>query len=531
MNSVIWKATPSFQTKSGGKNMNHLCLRLSAVVLTLLLQTGGLSAQVARAAAPVVKSSVSTEDVKYLGDGFNTVQKDYVYGNMALEFPDGALVYEGVSSESKYCFVSSKKDLEEQFFSNFSEGIGGSFLGVTAKTDITKTIEKSTSFSAEKITIVAYWKQIDKKVYSNGLPKLKDSALTILQNDPKRFMQLYGDRYINGVTLGKMFYIVYQADISGVVESNRSSVTKAVELSYKKIAGGSLTETEEKFMSEKLTNVKIESKSYASGLSGFIGPYSADDFKNIQYQVGQSQSTPIEITLKDYSYTSNYGDHSFFDSSKYYKMADEWEQHLSMLKYITSCNRISSSLMYDCTTAYNNATKQLELVYALDSDARYPSLDISTFNVLYNRYVTELQIAQRWYELPETKFNVVKTKTIDLDFSSLGDVETIKIERFSPFPGGTLPGGVFGFFKFKLTVKMYYFDGNNLSLVKTVEYQSDSDATIYEGVKSRDKYRLSFSYKHDGLEKFIETIKSSYLEKMTDVIWLYLKDNGLINVS
>jgi hypothetical protein len=112
-------------------------------------------------------------------------------------------------------------------------------------------------------------------------------------------------------------------------------------------------------MSEKLTNVKIESKAYATGLAGFTGPYSADDFKNIQYQVGQSQSTPIEIMLKDYSYTSNYGGTALFDSSEYYKMADEWEQHLSLLKYITSNSRISSSLKYDSTTAYNNATAQL----------------------------------------------------------------------------------------------------------------------------------------------------------------------------
>jgi hypothetical protein len=516
--------------------MNFLRFKLSVLVLALLFLVNGLTtAKVTQAEPGAVFGLPDMDAVKYLGDGFNTVQKDYVYGNLALEFPNGALVYDdGVSSVSDYCFISSKKELEEKFASSFSGNIGVSFPSVTAKTDVTKLIEKSTSFSAEKITIVAYWKQIDKKVYANGLPKLNDTALSVLQSDPKRFMQLYGDRYVSGVTLGKMFYIIYQADTSNVAETNKSSVRTALELSFKKIFGGSLTESQEKFMSEKLSNVSISSKTVAYGISGFTGPYSADDFKNIQYQISQAQSSVIEKTLKDYSYTSNYGGHSFFYSADYYKMANEWEQHLSLLKYITSSSRISSTLKRDCTTAYNNAAAQLELVYSLENNARYPNSDISTFNVLYNRYVTEMEIRQSWYTY-DLNVDVVQNQSIDLDLSILGDAETIKIEKVGIDPNTYDSLTVKIFNKLRYTINMYYMDGGNLSLFKTVECGYFSNVNLFEGLKTRDKIHLSFSYQfddiHGTLKKGLMIIRSSYLEKMTDIVWLYLNDHGLLTAG
>jgi hypothetical protein len=497
--------------------MNYLRFKLSIVVLTLLFFVNGLAAQVTQAESGAVFALPDMDAVKYLGDGFNTVQKDYAYGNLALEFPNGALVYDdGVSSVSDYCFISSKKELEEKFASSFSGNIGVSFPSVTAKTDVTKLIENSTSFSAEKITIVAYWKQIDKKVYANGLPKLNDTALSVLQSDPKRFMQLYGDRYVSGVTLGKMFYIIYQADTSNVAETNKSTVRTALELSFKKIFGGSLTETQEKFMSEKLSNVSISSKTVAYGISGFTGPYSADDFKNIQYQISQAQSSVIEKTLKDYSYTSNYGGHSFFNSADYYKMANEWEQHLSLLKYITSSSRISSTLKRDCTTAYNNAAAQLELVYALDSSARYPNLEKGTFTSLYNRYITELGIAQRWYTISEISDHPMHIEPIDWNFSDLINVEIFKIEVNT--------GDYFA------DVNMYYVEEQNTFLYKTVRCEPNSNTIIYEGVKSHDIIKLTIDTNANRFSSAIN-IKSSYLDKMTDAVWLYLNDNGLITAG
>jgi hypothetical protein len=498
--------------------MNHLRFKLAVVVLTLLFLVNGLAPKVTQAEPRAIFALPDMDAVKYLGDGFNTVQKDYVYGNLALEFPNGALVYDdGVSSVSDYCFISSKKELEEKFASSFSGNIGVSFPSITAKTDVTKLIENSTSFSAEKITIVAYWKQIDKKVYAYGLPKLNDTALSVLQSDSKRFMQLYGDRYVSGVTLGKMFYIIYQADTSNVAETNKSSVRTALELSFKKIFGGSLTETQEKFMSEKLSNVSISSKTVAYGISGFTGPYSADDFKNIQYQISQAQSSVIEKTLKDYSYTSNYGGHSFFNSADYYKMANEWEQHLSLLKYITSSSRISSTLKRDCTTAYNNAAAQLELVYTLDSGARYPGSDMSTFQALYNRYITEMGIAQRWHTVSQISIHPLLIKPIDWNFSDLVNVEIIKIEVST--------GDYFA------DVNMYYVDGQNTYLYKTVRCEPNSNTTIYEGIKSHDIIKLTVDDTNAHRFSPDINIKSSYLEKITDVVWLYLNDNGLITAG
>jgi uncharacterized protein YwqG len=507
--------------------MNYLRFKLSIVVLTLLFFVNGLAAQVTQAESGAVFALPDMDAVKYLGDGFNTVQKDYAYGNLALEFPNGALVYDdGVSSVSDYCFISSKKELEEKFASSFSGNIGVSFPSVTAKTDVTKLIENSTSFSAEKITIVAYWKQIDKKVYANGLPKLNDTALSVLQSDSKRFMQLYGDRYVSGVTLGKMFYIIYQADTSNVAETNKSSVRTALELSFKKIFGGSLTETQEKFMSEKLSNVSISSKTVAYGISGFTGPYSADDFKNIQYQISQAQSSVIEKTLKDYSYTSNYGGHSFFNSADYYKMANEWEQHLSLLKYITSGSRISSTLKRDCTTAYNNAATQLELVYALDSSARYPNLEKGSFTSLYNRYIAEMQIKPRWLSTPISGTYTIG-ESVDIDLCTIGDVESIKITvdcyNFTGETKTTHPGTA--------TIIMYINQDGNLFEDRRLTFTEV--ATLYEGIKSDDKYRIYVSSVSNTNPHFKDrvTVYCQYMERMTDVVWLYLNDNGLITAG
>jgi hypothetical protein len=509
--------------------MNYLRFKLSVVVLALLFLVNGLTTAKVTQAAPGAAFGLPDMDaVKYLGDGFNTVQKDYVYGNLALEFPNGALVYDdGVSSVSDYCFISSKKELEEKFASSFSGNIGVSFPSVTAKTDVTKLIENSTSFSAEKITIVAYWKQIDKKVYVNGLPKLNDTALSVLQSDPKRFMQLYGDRYVSGVTLGKMFYIIYQADISNVAETNKSSVRTALELSFKKIFGGSLTESQEKFMSEKLSNVSISSKTVAYGISGFTGPYSADDFKNIQYQISQAQSSVIEKTLKDYSYTSNYGGHSFFNSADYYKMANEWEQHLSLLKYITSSSRISSTLKRDCTTAYNNAAAQLELVYALDSSARYPNLETGTFTSLYNRYITEMQIKPRSYSIAISG-NYTKGESVDIDLSTIGDVESIKITVDCYNFSGSEKGIDY---PATATIIMYINHDGNLSEDRRLTFTEV--ATLYEGIKSGDKYRIYVLSAKNTIPHTTArvTVYCQYTERMADVIWLYLNDNGLLTAG
>ena len=72
--------------------MNHLRFKLAIVVLTLLFLVNGFAAKVTQAEPKAVFGLPDMDAIKYLGDGFNTVQKDYVYGNLALEFPNGALV-------------------------------------------------------------------------------------------------------------------------------------------------------------------------------------------------------------------------------------------------------------------------------------------------------------------------------------------------------------------------------------------------------------------------------------------------------
>jgi hypothetical protein len=484
--------------------MNWYKIKLSLLVFLMFGVVDGIEATVTRA-----------NPVDYLGNGFNSVQKEYIYDNKAVEFPTKVLTTaEGVNSFSDCWSVYSDRDLKKKIAASFFGSVSPSCAGVTAITDVTKELIRTIDFSEDKITIVAYWKQIDSEIFSNGLPKLTDAALTVLKSDPKRFARLYGDKYVSGVILGKMFFIVYQADSANYSASSKNAVRYAMELNLKRIMGSGMpTKSMEEFIQKTLSNVNITSRTIAYGPSGVVGPRSEGQFRDIMNQVSNAGSVVIGKTLQDYSYTSNLGRNSLLDISNYDKMAAGWEEHLSYLKYISSSKRISTSLQKACTVACNHILQRLALVYNFANNACGPKPeDISASTTLYNKYLRELEIKQRWYDIPEiSALYSRETKAIDLNFSDLGDVEALKIELAN---NGAQT----------VNLQLYCVDGINSALYKTVECAPASNITIYEGVKFRDHLRLDLrndpGTADTGTSKF--TVKSSYLEKMTNPIWLYL---------
>jgi hypothetical protein len=484
--------------------MNWHKIKLSLLMFVMFVVAGGIGATGTRA-----------NPVDYLGNGFNSVQKEYIYDNKAVEFSNKVLTtVEGVNSVSDCWSVYSDRDLEKKIATSFFGSGSPSCAGVTAITDATKELIRTIDFSEDKITIVACWRQNDSRIYSNGLPKLTNAALKVLKSDPKRFARLYGDKYVSGVILGKMFFIVYQADIANYSASSKNAVRYAMELNLKQIMGGIPTRAKEEFIQKALSNVNIISRTIAYGLSGCItGPYLGSQFNKIKSQVSNGESVVIAKILRDYSYTANFGRNSFLDISSYNQMATGWEEHLSYLKYISSSKRSSTSLQKTCIVSYNDTLKRLALVYNFANNACEPKTeDISVFTTLYNKYLRELGIKRRWYCIPEISVLYSReTKAIDLNFSDLGDVEALKIELAN---NGAQT----------VNLQLYCVDGTNSALYKTVESAPAANITIYEGVKFCDHLRLDLrSALGDadmGTSKFI--VKSSYLEKITNPIWLYL---------
>jgi hypothetical protein len=466
-----------------------------------------------------INSLYAPLETKYLGAGFNSLSKNYIYDNSCLSFSSTETqTLGGVSNTTYYCFVNSKKELAEKFLYNFSTNVGMT-TDTTAESRVTDIILNNTVFSANKITLIAYWKEEDEKIFSNDLPTLSNEAISILHSNSKKFFQLYGDKYVSSVTLGKIFFIVYQADISAYSSYStrtKSAIKRAMELNLKKILGVKLTATEMGFINDKLADISICSSTFGNDLDDVVGPYSADDFKDILKKISLSKSTVISSELKDYSYTDNPDKDAFYNISEYLNMAEIWNKSLSNLNYIESNPRLDADLISDCRTAIDSINAQIKLVCSLDPEARVPSSKETLFlNSLYTNYITEMQIAPRTYITPPIE------KQLDLDLSNLNDVESIQVDcEITKKKGGF--GGGFGSSK-PVKIMLYVIDEDgNWSVVNSVPMSKTSTVTLYEGIKFCDKFRIGF----DGPKINTGDMKIivSYLEKVDDIIWLLVHD-------
>lgn len=460
------------------------------------------------------KSLITPIQTNYLGIGFNSLKESFIYDNTCLRFNNSETetIY-GVNSTSYYCFVNSKRELEEKFLNNFSYG---PISNIIVKSKVTESIVNNTVFSADKITIIAYWKQEDQKIYSDDLPFMNDDALSLLKNYPKKFFELYGDKYVSSVTLGKMLWIVYQADISRYFSYStrtKNAIKQAMELNMRRILGAKLSSQETRFVNDKLADVSVTIHTYGNGIADSMGPYSNDDFKKLIKDLSNSQSSVIACELKDYTRVYNWNEDSLYDIAEYMAMTREWAKHLSNLNYITSNSKIGFSLLSDCLKEIDEINYQLKLISSLDNDARFPSDKEKDFlESLYNRYLTELQVAPRTYSMPPIE------KKLEIDLSNLSDVE--KIQIYCNYPKGRRSFGK------ELIVSLYIVDEDgNWCELKRVP-MSKPIIQLYEGIKLYDKFKIGFSDQKINKEEV--KIMISFTEKVDDIIWLTVNDKDKV---
>jgi hypothetical protein len=511
------------------------------VVLTLVfLFATGLAVYAAG-----IKSLISPAEFDLLGAGFNSITQSYIFDNKCLKYSTNITPeIQGVINSTAYYFVNSKKELADKFLYNFA-ATPGTTPDTTVKSRLTEMIVNNTVFSTDKITLLAYWKQEDKKMFSNDVPVMTEEGISILRTNPKNFFQTYGDKYISSVTFGKMFFIIYQADISNFSSYStraKNAIKRAMELNLKKILGLKLSPQETAFVGERLADVNISSNTYGTNLNGFSGPYSAEEYNELLKKVNAGPSEIIERELKNYSNVYNRSEDVFYNITEYLNMAEQWGRHLAFFDYIMANSKLSFDLLTQCRLAADKINDQLKLVYALDRDARIPSTrESNNFNDLYNRYVTEMKISPRTYTLPSPERQEPGDR-LELDLSNINDVESIRIDcicynqtRVNTFWVKKKP--------IRIVLSVVDEDGNLSEVGRTLVLASDM-VTLYEGIKMADKFRLRFwnaGNKPDLWNPWIVTfrpfgfieqgsrrsgpyviVRCSYTEKVYDIIWIYL---------
>ncbi|HBF39007.1 MAG TPA: hypothetical protein DDW50_17025 [Firmicutes bacterium] len=460
----------------------------------------------------------------------------------------------GIMNNTAYYFVDSKKDLEDKLFYNFTSNLDMS-PDTTLKSRITDAIVNNTSFSADKITLIGYWKQDDRKFFSNELPIMTDEGLSILKNNPKLFFKTFGDKYVSAVTFGKMFFVIYQADISDFSSYStraKNAIKRAMELNLKKIFGVRLSAQESAFAGERLADVNIRSSVYGTNVSNSSGPYTNDDFNDLLKSINNRPSEIISWDLKSYSNIDNKPEDSFYKATDYLTMADEWNKHSAFLNYILANSKVSFDLLADCRSAEDKVKEQLEMVRSMDSDARVPSTrENVNFGDLYKRYIQEMKISPKTYMIPPSE------KSMELDLSSINDVDSIKIECEIKNKKN-----FFGYYYSNKPIQVILYivdEDGNLSEVSTTPVYQMQAATLYEGIKMCDKFKLGVwdpksrqGEKPDPFATPTPTpppvaprpgggrtgvffsgsripelkITCSYTEKVNDLIWMYLHDKG-----
>lgn len=180
----------------------------------------------------------------------------------------------------------------------------------------------------------------------------------------------------------------------------------------------------------------------------------------------------------------------------------------------------------NCLSAINTINTQLSLIYSYASNARYPGAEISTYDTIYNSYISQMNLTPRWYVMPEK--SIPANGFTDIDLSSLGEVETLNIQAQSPALAdySSLPPSWWSdiFRAITFNIKLYINKDGNLSVYKSTTLSINSpNQTIYQGIKFTDKFRITSSY--SGSVSFSSNpiiIKCSFLEKMTDLVWLYV---------
>ncbi len=498
--------------------------------------------------ASTIKSLISPGEIDILGKGFNSLNRNFVSDNKCLRYStniDSSLP--GIMNSTAYYFVDSKKELEDKLLTNFASNSGAP--DSTLKSRITDSIISNTSFSADKITLIGYWKQEDKKFFSSELPVMTDEGLSIFKSNPKIFFKTFGDKYVSGVTFGKMFFVIYQADISDFSSYStraKNAIKRAMELNLKKIFGVRLSAQESAFAGERLGDVNIRSSVFGTNLNNNSGPYTNDDFRDLLKRINVGPPEIITWELKDYTRIDNRPEDPFYNITDYLNMADEWDKHLAFMNYIIANSKLSFDLLSECRSNVDKINEQLAMVRKLEPDARVPSTrENAKFEELYKKYIQEMKISPKTYMLPPS------SKTLELDLSGINDVESIRID--CDIKGRRI---LFGSNSKPTYVVLYIVDEDgNLSEVGTTPVYNSVTATLYDGIKLCDKFKIGVldpksrpgdkpdpwatptptpppgsgtwgtprtGVYFDGPRTPELKITCSYIEKVNDIIWAYL---------
>ncbi|TCL76303.1 hypothetical protein EDC14_100256 [Hydrogenispora ethanolica] len=472
-------------------------LALSLAALLLLATAGAAHGGYA------IRSLYSTFNDDYLGAGFNSISKTFLTDDSCLDFSNIATeTVTGTDQSSAYCFVDSQKELDEQFRYHFGAGNAGPG-GMTALSPETGAILRNTSFSADTITLFAYWRKAETRVFSTVPPKISDAAFAVLQTDPRRFFRQYGDQYVSAAILGKIIFLVYQADAATESALARNRIKRAMELKMKQIFGVKLTEAENRFVAATLARVSITRSTYGNGVLNFNGIDSAEDLQRAIAQI--ATVSVIARELRSYSQTSNGAGARFYDSAAYLNTVNQWERGLSNLNYIATNPRLSSKLRSDCQNALNVLNRQLNQFYSSGADLQPP--DRALLEGFYDRYLAEMNIAPRTYQLPAME------NRKDLDLRGLRAADSLKLEL-------VVKQGFFSrLFNRNLSVVLYLMDGKGgWSEYRRIPLPpKPTRFTLYEGTPFRGRLRLAFS---KPKLKMDFTVYCSYTEQPDDIILL-----------
>ncbi|MGD8399935.1 MAG: hypothetical protein PVH64_03210 [Bacillota bacterium] len=495
--------------------MNKIIFR-SKIALLLILSLWCLLISPTLAGAASINSLIASNDTSYLGVSFNSLTRNFIPDNTCLTFRNiGVESADRINASSYYCFVDSRRALEDKFMYNFTSVVGVT-VGSTALSKVTAAIVNDTVFSTDKITLIAYWKQEEKKLFSADLPVMSNEALAVLKDNSRAFFKTYGDKYVSGVSIGKILYLVYQADIANL--SSYSARTKkplkeAMELNLKKILGAKLTVAETDFMTTQLAKVTTHIYTYGNNVDPFVGPYTADDFQDVVKKISnEGTSGVISRELRDYSAIINRSNNYFRNIADHRAMSKIWNAHLTNLQFILANPRISFNLSSDCRTKIREVNAHLDLVNSLAGEARLPnSKEQEALETLYKKYIVEMQIMPRTYYLPIIK------GTTKIDLRQINDVDTIKIIYYHP------PKNLIWYlFLRKTHVGLLMLDQNgNWSMVNSRPIGESKTITLYEGIKFCDQLQLTFSNTRINTKKI--KVLVSFTEKIDDVIWVYLR--------
>lgn len=477
------------------------------------------------------RSISSPNGEQYLGEGYDLIKEDFA-GNSCLTFPAGCIeTYQQTYSGSSYLFVQSKKELHQTLTSTLTSNVSGGLGDFSASNKLTKKITADTTFGTEKVTIVYYWYAVDKEIYINGRPRMNDDAMALLRTDNRRFHELYGDKYVYGMKLGKEFFIIFQGTMSSETTQSKVEIQDALEVKFKDILSGNVDQAALAEAESKLETVSINSRCYGFGVDNLGSVFSTDDFKKVVAEVTIGEPAVIGQYSKYYQTTvSNDGGYSYLDPQPYLDMKAQWKLHLGNVGYILDNENISSHLQIRCEEARDNITYELDKVLAARSDARYPLTN--EFDGIYNKYLNEFGIVgnnTRWCKIGQL-MNKLDSNSASLDISfPLTNINTLRMEGYYEYL--YLPQILY-LEKYSVTkMELYGLINGSYQLLAVKGMSPKTTVKIFEGATNTTKFRVKIFFEVQNIYFHFEPlpppadfykITFSCTKKETDQIWLYM---------